>query len=266
MELIANLFKAELFLRISSALILIPLAIVVNYKGGTIFLSAIYIITILLALEWVNMVYKHKEIFVYFVYLLFFTSLFLFFISLFSHWTNLYFISFLICFFSLLFIISKGRWLFFGILYIGIPMISIIYLRLFLDLGKLILLWTFCVVWATDTFSYFGGKIFKGAIINTKISPHKTWSGFFSGVFAAAIIGLFVSKFIELNSIYGYFLGFISGILVQLGDLFESWVKRNHLVKDSSKLLPGHGGVLDRLDGFILAVTIINLISIYEYY
>lgn len=266
MELITNLFKAELSLRIISALILIPLAVVITKQGGGIFLSTIYIITLLLAFEWVNMVYSERKFFLYIIYLLFFSFIFVLLNSLFINWNYVTLTSLLLSLISFIYITSKGKWLSFGVFYIGLPMVSIIYLRLFHDLGKLILLWIFCVVWVTDVFSYFGGKYFNGTLISQKISPQKTWSGFFSGILAASLIGFVLAMFLELKPVYGYFLGFVCAVFVQLGDLFESWIKRCHSVKDSSKLLPGHGGVLDRLDGFLFAVTIITIISFYEYY
>ena len=131
MELITNLFKTELSQRIISALILIPLAVVITKQGGGIFLSTIYIITLLLAFEWINMVYSERKLFLYIIYLLFFSFIFVLLNSLFINWNYVTLTSLLLSLISFIYIISKGKWLSFGVFYIGFPMVSIIYLRLF---------------------------------------------------------------------------------------------------------------------------------------
>jgi phosphatidate cytidylyltransferase len=126
-----------------------------------------------------------------------------------------------------------------------------------LELGILGLLWMFAVVWATDIAAYFTGRTFGGPKLCPPISPKKTWSGFIGGVVAAAIGGFLVAW---IGERYGLSLPFgllgitilsvIASIASQIGDLGESALKRHCNVKDSSHLIPGHGGVMDRLDGF----------------
>jgi len=126
-----------------------------------------------------------------------------------------------------------------------------------LDLGILGLLWMFAVVWATDIAAYFTGRSLGGPKLCPPISPKKTWSGFIGGIVAAAAAGLLVAWAGErygLSLPFGLLgitiLSVVASVASQLGDLGESALKRHCDVKDSSHLIPGHGGVMDRLDGF----------------
>jgi len=137
------------------------------------------------------------------------------------------------------------------------------------NLGLIGLLWMFAVVWATDIAGYFVGRALGGPKLWPRVSPKKTWSGFLGGVFAAALAGFLVAwiaqrmgwmqPFSLRNTIM---LSIVASIASQLGDLGESALKRHCDVKDSSHLIPGHGGVMDRLDGF-WAVSLILAIVLF---
>jgi phosphatidate cytidylyltransferase len=139
------------------------------------------------------------------------------------------------------------------------------------DLGILGLLWMFAVVWATDIAAYFTGRALGGPKLCPAISPKKTWSGFMGGVVAAALSGLLVAwsgRQFGLSLPFGLFsiavLSVVASVASQVGDLGESALKRHCDVKDSSHLIPGHGGVMDRLDGFwavclIVAVVLLSI-------
>lgn len=122
-------------------------------------------------------------------------------------------------------------------------------------------LWTLAIVWATDIFAYFAGRYFGGPKLAPSISPAKTWSGLAGGVVAAGIIGPIIASFANLPMAC-FVLGAPLGLLAQGGDLFESWLKRQAGVKDSGNLIPGHGGVLDRLDGVVPVATTMGLFRI----
>ncbi|WP_114943819.1 phosphatidate cytidylyltransferase [Microvirga calopogonii] len=125
------------------------------------------------------------------------------------------------------------------------------------ELGLLGLLWMFAVVWATDVAAYFTGRTLGGPKLCPPISPKKTWSGFIGGIVAAALGGVLVAwagqKF-GLSLPFGLLgtalISIVASVASQIGDLGESALKRHCNVKDSSHLIPGHGGVMDRLDGF----------------
>jgi phosphatidate cytidylyltransferase len=149
-----------------------------------------------------------------------------------------------------------------GLLYAGLPAMSLVYLR---DEphGLWLALWTLAVVWATDIGAYFAGRTIGGPKLAPVISPNKTWSGLIGGVLAALGVGAAIAAGAGLSPQL-LFLGAAMAILAQLGDLYESWLKRRAGVKDSGRLLPGHGGVLDRLDGLVpvaVAVALLRMLG-----
>ncbi len=122
--------------------------------------------------------------------------------------------------------------------------------------------WVLIVTWATDIFAYFAGRAIGGPKLAPRISPNKTWAGLIGGMAGAALFGWLLATHFELGSPF-LWIGAIMGLIAQLGDLYESWEKRRAGVKDSGTLLPGHGGVLDRLDGLlaVAAATMILLLA-----
>ena len=127
--------------------------------------------------------------------------------------------------------------------------------------GFWLALWTLAIVWATDICAYFTGRYFGGAKLAPSISPSKTWSGLAGGVVGAGIIGPIIASQTHLP-LACYILGAPLGLLAQGGDLYESWLKRKAGVKDSGNLIPGHGGVLDRLDGVVPVATFMGLLRV----
>jgi phosphatidate cytidylyltransferase len=152
----------------------------------------------------------------------------------------------------------------FGYLYIILPCACLIWLRGQTN-GFTVLLAFFAIISATDVAAYFAGKTFGRHKLIPAISPNKTWEGLLGGVSAAVITGLIFSLYMHLS--YSYlFIGFIStvlAILAQAGDIFESFMKRKAGVKDSGNLIPGHGGILDRLDGYMFTAPVWALIVYY---
>jgi len=144
-------------------------------------------------------------------------------------------------------------------LFIVIPCILFLWLR---DTKELIiLLWILSCVIATDVGAYVVGKIVGGAKLAPKISPNKTWSGLFGGVTASAITGFGFSVFWMEAHLKFVCLSLLIAIVAQMGDLLESSFKRKYSLKETSNIIPGHGGIMDRLDGHMAAVTFIALIS-----
>lgn len=158
---------------------------------------------------------------------------------------------------------DQQKWRVIGFVYILLPMWAVLKLR---EIDPGILLWMFAVIWATDIFAYFSGKNFGGPKLAPSISPNKTWSGLIGGVVASMIIGFLSSFAFTPGNIF--FFTFISGILAvleQVSDILESKFKRTFGVKDTGNIIPGHGGVLDRLDGLMLvAPTVLFLVWIYS--
>jgi len=152
-----------------------------------------------------------------------------------------------------------GKWGFawkaYGFVYCLLPALSLLWIREraeYQDIGSGfdLLIWVFLVVWSTDIGAYFAGRAIGGPKLAPSISPNKTMSGLFGGVISAAVLaGLWVSV-AKLPPIL-LWLAAPFAVAAQLGDLFESGLKRRAGVKDSGTWLPGHGGLLDRLDGLV---------------
>lgn len=144
-----------------------------------------------------------------------------------------------------------------GFLYVAIPSLALLLLN---AISYQIVFWVMLVTWSTDIFAYFAGRSIGGPKLAPKISPNKTWAGLIGGMLGAAIVGWIAARGFDLRGAFLY-LGGAMGLLAQMGDLYESWLKRRAGVKDSGTILPGHGGVLDRLDGLlpVILVTFILL-------
>jgi phosphatidate cytidylyltransferase len=147
-------------------------------------------------------------------------------------------------------------WLAAGVAYVGVPCLAMAWLRARPDDGLATLLWVLALVWATDTGGYIAGRGLGGPKLAPRISPNKTWAGLIGGMIAAAAVGLAASLLVpDVPAWIAIPLSATLAVVEQTGDLFESAVKRHFGVKDSSRLIPGHGGVLDRVDG-LLAVSL----------
>jgi len=151
-----------------------------------------------------------------------------------------------------------GTWLAFGVLYVGLACLALIHLRGDAFAGRVNVLFLFLTVWASDIGAYAAGRAFGGPKIAPAVSPNKTWAGAAGGLFSAVAVGgaaAYVMASAGMPAPTGRVLlvaGAV-GVLAQAGDLFESWIKRRFQVKDTSSLIPGHGGLLDRLDGVLAA-------------
>lgn len=146
-----------------------------------------------------------------------------------------------------------------GLLYAGLPALALLLLR-DRDGGIALTLWTLAVVWATDIGAYFAGRRIGGPKLAPRLSPNKTWAGLGGGVVSALVIGAIIARVFGLDPLL-LLLGAPLAVLAQLGDLFESWLKRRAGVKDSGRLLPGHGGALDRLDGVVPVAIVVALLA-----
>lgn len=155
--------------------------------------------------------------------------------------------------------LSGGARLGGGLLYAGLPALSLLFLR-DQPQGFALTLWTLVLIWATDIGAYFAGRAIGGPKLAPAISPNKTWAGLAGGVVAAGAMGALIATATGLPAKLALLAGPLA-ILAQLGDLYESWLKRRAGVKDSGTILPGHGGVLDRLDGLVPVAVIVGLLA-----
>lgn len=156
---------------------------------------------------------------------------------------------------------GSALWFSVGALYISLPVFAFIWLRDVTEHGLELVYWVAVLVWATDTGGYFFGKYIGGPKLAPKISPKKTWAGLLGGMFGAFIVGYTCAEIGEWSEpLYISLLSAGLAVIAQIGDLFESHAKRRFGVKDSSHIIPGHGGVLDRLDGMMFAATVLAVL------
>jgi phosphatidate cytidylyltransferase len=147
-----------------------------------------------------------------------------------------------------------------GVLYIGLPSLALVGLRIYPPQGALVVLGLFLIVWATDTGALVFGKLIGGRKIAPRISPGKTWAGTIGGsVTAAAVFALYIA-FFGFNLWLAMLFAFVFSFAAHAGDLFESLVKRRFGTKDSGGLIPGHGGVLDRMDSMFACSVVLALL------
>lgn len=153
----------------------------------------------------------------------------------------------------------------YGVIYIAPACIALVWLRE-LDAGLSWTLLLFAVTWFADIFAFVVGSILKGPKLWPKFSPNKTWSGFFGGLAAASVAAVGIDALsglapalpdMNLTWPVAAAIGFLGGLSTMMGDLWESMLKRRFGVKDSGDLIPGHGGLLDRVDGLMFAAIVI---------
>ncbi|HEY4134188.1 MAG TPA: phosphatidate cytidylyltransferase [Alphaproteobacteria bacterium] len=148
-----------------------------------------------------------------------------------------------------------------GALYIGIPLVALVWLRADPQIGRLTLFWLLGLVWATDTGALFAGRTIGGPKLAPVVSPNKTWAGLIGGMAAAAALGAVFALFFDDASVpLAMAVSAALAAVAQGGDLAESLVKRHFGVKDSGALIPGHGGVFDRVDGLLAVAPVWALV------
>jgi phosphatidate cytidylyltransferase len=158
---------------------------------------------------------------------------------------------------------SRRAWGAAGVAYAGAVLIAPVALRRDREFGLVAILFLFAVVWATDILGYFVGRAIGGPKLAPQISPKKTWSGAGGGALGALVAGVAVVHVADNAALLPVAcVALVLSIVSQAGDLFESAVKRRFGVKDASHVIPGHGGLMDRLDGFIAATGVAAMIGL----
>jgi phosphatidate cytidylyltransferase len=248
--------SSELRLRILSAIVLAAVALAATWVGGTVFTLFAIAIGLLIFYEWSTVTrFAPRDRYTLFGW----ASLVVVFGQLLLDGAangaliGLYLLlGFTIACAVSAIILRKSLWLAGGVFYAGLSGLSLAALR---DAyGIIAIVFLFAVVWGTDILAYFVGRALGGPKLAPRISPGKTWSGALggtvSGVVAGAAVILVSGETLTLGLVVFTLLLSVSS---QIGDLFESFIKRRFGVKDSSHLIPGHGGVMDRVDGLVFA-------------
>ena len=254
---------ADLRLRILSAAVLAPLALACIWIGGAAFAGLIALIAIGLSYEWLGLCGRRSS----FPAALLFAALPLS-VVLAALTTAAYAIGLLVIATLATMALDRGlsptRPLAFGIPYLGLGGVALVWLRQPAAHGGVNVIVLLLVVWASDIGAYMAGRAIGGPRLAPAISPGKTWSGALGGLFAAAAVGLAASAILGNGPVSGRPVAFavLIGVVSQAGDLFESQLKRHVGVKDSGGMIPGHGGLLDRLDAVLTAAPAAALLAL----
>lgn len=150
-----------------------------------------------------------------------------------------------------------------GVFYAALVFVPIVLLREDAKFGFFAVIWIYAVVWLTDIAAYFAGKFIGGPKLAPAISPSKTWAGAIGGTLFGVVGGVAVATFANARfAVMHVVIALAVSVFSQAGDIFESLVKRKFGAKDSSGLIPGHGGLMDRLDGFLAGALLALLIGL----
>jgi phosphatidate cytidylyltransferase len=257
--------------RLASALVLAPIVLASTYAGGLVFLLVCLIAAAAILWEWIALVLGHRGNARFFApglaaLILAATAIGLGHISqaivLIAAGTVITGAT-VILFSSPRFALNSALWAACGVVYASVVLVCPAVLRNDPDYGLAALLFLFATVWATDIFAYLTGRTLGGPLLWPRLSPNKTWSGAIGGLLGGVAAGIAVAYASggTRGAVAGV-LALVLSVVAQGGDLFESAIKRRFGVKDTSHLIPGHGGVMDRLDGFLVAALAAVLIGI----
>ncbi|WP_281431739.1 phosphatidate cytidylyltransferase [Rhodomicrobium vannielii] len=257
--------SSELVLRINSALVMVVLTLALTYAGTTTFAGLILFAAALMSWEWGRVVRGSNidRIFVIQTVAIIAAG----YSTLIGE--RVLAIALIVLATWLVFRLHKNSeltsdpwWSAAGVYYAGFPAIALIAIRQDPDYGFHAIIYLFLVVWSADTGAFFVGRLLGGPKLAPSISPNKTWSGFIGGAATAGLAGVLFALWFEHTSVEIMAgLSVLLAIVSMGGDLGESFIKRAFGVKNSSGLIPGHGGVLDRLDGLVFAAMGAGLIA-----
>lgn len=250
--------RKNLALRVVSALVLAPLAIVTAYIGGWPFAVFWALGAVIVWWEWSRLINPigNRGVLV--------TGICVLVLEFFLAGSGRIGISLLIMALGALAVTvtatRNSLWIAGGVVYASVLLVAPTAIRG--ESGFVTIVFLFAVVWSTDILGYFVGRAIGGPRLAVAISPNKTWSGAIGGTIGALAGGVAVASLTHSASFWAaMILALVLSIMAQAGDLFESMVKRRFAVKDAGSLIPGHGGVMDRIDGFIAAAAAMAVIG-----
>lgn len=247
--------KSELFWRTISGLVLAPIVVFATWWGGFVFAALAGLVAALIVREWMRLV-GEREIWIELA------CIGLIWLAIAALVLDHRAIGFGLLGIGAAVALMAGRlWVAIGIAYAGLAALALVALRGhgtqgFYDPGFIAIVFVLMAVWSTDVMAYFVGRLVGGPKLWPRVSPNKTWSGALGGFVAAIIVATGVCWLLDVRPLWP--LAVIAGLLSiagQLGDLFESHMKRKFGLKDSGHLIPGHGGIMDRVDGLIFAAV-----------
>jgi phosphatidate cytidylyltransferase len=244
-------------MRVAAALVLAPLTIAVAYAGGLFWTALVTLVAIGLFFEWLTVVSAARAIR---VTVSGSVALAIAGWYLAAGQINVSLAALAVGFAAVALLSPERRgWSAAGFLYAAAALVASVLLRLDPEAGLDALIFVLLVVWVTDIGGYFAGRGIGGPKLWPRVSPKKTWAGALGGFAGSLVIAAGFAAFGFGKPLPLLLLAAILSVASQLGDLFESAVKRRFGVKDSSHIIPGHGGLLDRLDGFVAAIVLAAL-------
>jgi phosphatidate cytidylyltransferase len=250
----------NLLLRVVSAAALAPMAVAAAYAGGWIFVAFWGVAAVAVWWEWVNLIQvaDYRGPFITGACALVLAAILL-------ALEHLQVALFIVALGAIGVVVLSSRhlaWAAGGVVYAGTLLLASASLRLQNEKGFLAILFLFATVWAADIAGYCAGKAIGGPKLAPSISPNKTWSGSIGALGASVAAAVCVAYAIgSADHVRAAVLGAAASVAAQAGDLFESRLKRRFSAKDSSGLIPGHGGVMDRVDGYIAAALVLALLD-----
>jgi phosphatidate cytidylyltransferase len=254
--------RSNLVLRVVSSLVLAPIAIAAAYVGGAGFIAFWTVAALAVLWEWDTLICMHDRNTVLATGALALGGAAV--LLAIDRWDVAIALIALGCF-GVAALASKVRavWCAGGLVYAAMLLIAPVLLRRDPNLGFATILFLFVVVWLTDIAAYFVGRALAGPKLMPQVSPNKTWSGAIGGTVAGVVGGAAVASQFGIEHLFAAsMVAFVLSVVSQAGDLAESAIKRQFNAKDASQLIPGHGGLMDRLDGFVAAAAAGALIGI----
>ena len=271
---------AELIRRVASALVLAPLVLAAVYAGGWVFFALVALTALISGREWERMVAPRVSAApgagsAPVVTVMSLAAMAAVVAAAVLGGTLAGGVATLVCFLAVFMCAGLGLapgakvslpsrfWVAFGVPYFAAFLLSVIWLRRQPDPGGMMLIYyLLAVVWATDSGAYAAGRLIGGPRLAPGISPSKTWAGLIGGMISAVVVGWGLAALTggHQPELAGG-LGAALAVAAQAGDLFESAIKRRHKLKDSGDLIPGHGGLLDRIDGLLTAAPILGAVQ-----
>jgi phosphatidate cytidylyltransferase len=257
---VAGQGSRNLWTRIAAALVLAPLAIVAAYAGSWWWIAPVTLLAIGLFVEWLTVVgsAREKSVVAAGVVALAVAGLCLGFARVELALAALA----LGVAATALLSVRQSRWTSAGFLYAGAAQMASVLVRFDTATGFIALVFVLLIVWVTDIGGYFAGRGIGGAKLWPRVSPNKTWAGAIGGFAASLVVALGFAALDLGRSWPLLMLAAVLSVVAQLGDLFESAVKRRFGVKDSSHIIPGHGGLMDRFDGYIAAIVLASIFGL----
>ncbi len=259
-----SLLSKELKLRIISAIVLAVLVLAITWIGGQTFTLLWAVVAFLILREFNRICSKSMSVanrIASFIALLLIVASWL--IGDRQTAIIMFCSGFIVLVFWQMFV-SRSIWSALGLAYAALPFFAMSDLRSDNHNGLIVILLLYFCVWGADVFAYFAGRTIGGPKLAPSISPNKTWAGFIGSLVGALLLSYLVDLAAGFDPILVFFIiMLLAAVVSQLGDLMESSIKRKFEVKDSGTLIPGHGGVLDRVDGLVVAAVFIWLVTLY---